>query len=74
METQAELLKHGDELYERYGAPLEAKHWGKFVAISEDGRTIIGDVLDEVARQAELATGPRSFIFKIGERAVGHMR
>ena len=40
--TNEEAVKQGDELYERYGKPLEAEHWGEFVAISPDGRTILG--------------------------------
>ena len=33
--------KLGHELYEIYGKPLEAKHWGKLLAVSPDGRILL---------------------------------
>ena len=35
-------------LYKRYGKPLEAKHTGEWVAISEDGETLLGEREGEV--------------------------
>jgi hypothetical protein len=49
------LLEESDRLYELYGKPLEAEHWGEFVAISPDGRTLLGPSADEVGRAAREA-------------------
>ena len=51
-------MQHRDEqddrLYERYGQPLEAEHMGEFVAISDDGRLILGaDELTVATRALE---------------------
>ena len=69
-QTQS-LLEQSDALYERYGKPLEKTHWGKFIAISQTGKTLIADTILEVMQQAKKALGSENFIFKIGERAVG---
>jgi hypothetical protein len=62
------------ELYEAFGRPLEAEHWGEFVAISEDGRTMLGSNLHELASRATVVFGRGNYIFKIGERVVGKWR
>jgi hypothetical protein len=69
-----ELERHFDELYERYGKPLEAKHRGEFLAVSEDGRTLLGKDLFEVVERAAADFGPENFIFKVGEKSVGKWR
>ena len=69
-----ELDHRFDELYERYGKPLEAKHHGEFLAVSRDGRTLLGHDLAEVVEKAASEFGPESFIFKVGEKAVGRWR
>ena len=68
------LDRRFDELYEIYGRPLETQHRGEFLAISPDGKTILGTTLREVARQATETFGPGNFVFKIGEKAVGRWR
>jgi hypothetical protein len=68
---QQSLLEQSDALYERYGKPLEKAHWGRYVAISHDGKTLIADTVLDLMQQAKTTLGPGSFIFKIGERAVG---
>ena len=73
-EDIATLLARSEELYERYGVPLERDHLGKFVAIAEDGRTLLGDSLNDVADRVVEKLGLGSFVFKIGERAVGRIR
>jgi hypothetical protein len=65
------LLEQSDALYERYGKPLEKTHWGRYVAISQDGKTVIADTVLDLMQQAKTTLGPGNFIFKIGERAVG---
>ena len=67
-------LDEADRLYEQYGKPLEAEHWGECVAIARDGRVVLASSLLEVMQQASEAFGPGSDVFKIGERAVGKWR
>lgn len=58
-------------VYERYGKPLEAEHSGEFLAVSEDGETLVGADLLAVSKQATETFGPGNIVFKIGEIAVG---
>jgi hypothetical protein len=59
-----------DALYERYGRPLEAEHWGRFVAIAENGGFVLGDGLVEIMERATAELGR----FKVGEQVVGRWR
>jgi hypothetical protein len=68
---QQSLLEQSDALYERYGKPLEKTQRGKYIAISQDGKTLVADTVVELMQQAKTKLGPGNFIFKIGERAVG---
>ena len=65
------LLEQSEALYERYGKPLEKTERGKYIAISQDGKTLIADTVFDLMQQAKAKLGPGNFIFKIGERAVG---
>ena len=65
------LLQQSDALYERYGKPLEKTHRGKYVAISQAGKTLIADTVVALMQKAKTTLGPGNFIFKIGERVVG---
>ncbi|HLC30605.1 MAG TPA: hypothetical protein VJM51_07475 [Dehalococcoidia bacterium] len=69
-----ENKKLADDLYKKYGKPLESEHWGKYLAVSLDGKTLLGPTLIEVAQQAKDAFGPGSFLFKVGPKAVGKWR
>jgi hypothetical protein len=71
---QAALKEQADRLYEQYGKPLESQHQGEYVAIFPDGKTIIGPTRLQVADQAVRGVGRGSFLFKIGEKAVGRWR
>lgn len=66
-----DIQQKGKLLYEKYGKPLEKKHWGKFVAVSPKGQTIIAPTLYDVSEKAPVKFGRGNFIFKIGEVAVG---
>ena len=55
-------------LYERYGKPLEAEHTGKFVAITSDGRTMLGTDKDTLFRDALEALGNDILVFKVEPR------
>jgi hypothetical protein len=63
-----------DELYERFGKPLEREHAGAFVAIAQDGQAVIGKTLLEAAERAAASLGRGVFIYKVGDRAVGRLR
>lgn len=67
----AELDRRYDEVYERHVRPLEQEHRGKYVAISADGQSVLGRTMHEAAQKAAQQLGPGSFLYKIGERAVG---
>ena len=70
----ADLKAEADRLYETYGKPLEQEHWGKFLAVSRDGRTVLGEDLEEVSREAAKMLGSGNFVFKVGDVAVGTIR
>ncbi len=55
-------------LYEKYGEPLEASHRDQFVAISDDGQTIVGAEDVEVLEQAIQRFGSGNFAL----RRIGH--
>lgn len=63
-----------DALYQQYGKPFEATHKGQYVAITKDGRTLVGPTVLQVMQEAAADFGPGSFIFKVGERSVGKWR
>jgi len=73
-ETDVQRKQQAESLYERYARPLEAEHTGEFVAVSAEGKTVLGSDLRKLAAKAKVSLGPGSFIFKIGERAVGKWR
>lgn len=54
------------KLYEQYGKPLEDKHRGNFVAISSDGRTLIGADKDILFNEALKVLGNDILIFELG--------
>ena len=53
------FFEQTDRLYERYGKPLEAEHWGKYAAIPPDGRTIL---------RGQLSCPGRPGLCRIGQR------
>jgi hypothetical protein len=55
---KAEQKKH---LYEKYGKPFEKHHKGEYLAISNDGQTIIGDMMGEVLHEAVEIFGHDNF-------------
>jgi hypothetical protein len=57
-------------LYEQFGRPLEPAHNGEFVAISDDGRTILGsEELDVTDRAIEQFGSGNFALRRIGARA-----
>ncbi len=69
-----ELKQLSDSLYEKYGKPLEAEHYGEYVAISREGKIVLGPTLLDVIDKARDIMGPGNFIFKVGEKSVGKIR
>lgn len=61
-----------DELYETYGRPLEAEHSGEYLAVSPEGKTILGKNLLDVTEKATRKLGRGNFVYKIGEKTVGN--
>ena len=45
----SDLMEQSEKLYDQYGKPLEQEHWGEYVAIFPDGRTLIGTDLMAVS-------------------------
>ena len=72
--SDKETANQGDELYERYGKPFEAEHWGQFIAISPDGRTLLGSDMAEVLDDALSQFGGGVHVFKVGPIATGRFR
>lgn len=73
MTNNHDLMELSDDLYERYGRPLEPDHWGEFVAISRKGETVLGSDITEVSVRALKETGRGFFMFKVGEKSVGRV-
>ncbi|MGH2559622.1 MAG: hypothetical protein ACRDJH_11200 [Thermomicrobiales bacterium] len=71
----ADRARKDDALYEQYGRALEAEHAGEFVAISDDGRIILGSDPASVLAEATERYDPDPFTFrKVGAEFVLHMR
>lgn len=71
-------LKRADKLYDqfynKYGKPLENNHWGDYLAVSENGETILGKNYLKVVLKARSTFGPGSFLYKVGEKAIWKWR
>lgn len=66
----AERAKEKQNLYERYGKPLEDSHKGEYLAIGPEGQTILGKRSGEVLRKALDTFGRGNFgLFRVGHRA-----
>jgi len=68
--TRRELRDQADDLYERYGKPLQETYAGQYVVIAPDRQTVIGPTLIAVAQAAAATLGRGNLAFKIGDRAV----
>jgi len=62
--------KIANKLYTHYGKPLEKKHWGEYVAIGKNGKTVIAPTLTGAVKKAVAAIGAENFVFKVGDRFV----
>ena len=60
-----------DGLYELYAKPFEEEHEGEYIAISPEGKVVLGPDLLRVAEEAEQTLGPEHTLFRLGPRIVG---
>ena len=67
--TNKEALTRSDALYDKYVQPLEKDHWGKFVAVAPDGRTLLGSNPYKIDMEAWNAFGDEAVMFEVGARA-----
>ncbi len=64
-----------EAIYERYVRPLEEAHWGKFIAVSLDGRVLLGEEELAVFKEALRNFGSGNFVMmRVGLKAVGKIR
>ncbi len=72
-EQRRQAKELGDRLYEQYGKPLEAEHWGKCLAVHPDGRTVLTDDYETLKERAHAELGTGIYVFKVGPRAIHRM-
>lgn len=68
-EERRRMRELGDSLYEQYGKPLEAEHWGKYLAVHPDGRTILEDDYRLLTDRSLAELGKGVYVFKVGPKA-----
>ena len=68
--TNEEALKRDDALYDKYVRPLEDEHWGKFVAVAPDGRTMLGTNPYKIDMEAWNAFGGEAVMFQVGDKDI----
>lgn len=59
-----------DRLYAQYGKPLEHERWGDYIAVSRDGRTLLGGNLRVLSGEALDTLGSGTYVVKVGEPEV----
>ena len=50
-QRERDKVRAMNEVYERYGKPLERDHWGEYLAVSPSGDTLLGSDLMEVTER-----------------------
>ena len=73
-EDRAALTQQAQNLYERYVRPLEQRHKGRYVAVSEEGKIVLAASLFEVMEKADGELPPGSYLFKVGDIAIDTWR
>ncbi len=64
-----------EALYNQYVRPLEGEHWGKFVAVSLDGRVLLGEEDLPLFQEALRQFGSGNFVMmRVGLKVVGKIR
>ena len=62
---KSRLSQQAEDLYERYGKPLEAEHYGEYVAISPQGGVVHAPTLQEVLDMSLEQLGKGSYVFRL---------
>jgi hypothetical protein len=73
-EANQDAELHYEDLYEKYGKPLEAEHAGEYLALTKTGEAVIGPTDIDVIDRAEAAFGPGFFLYRICQRWVYSFR
>jgi hypothetical protein len=61
-----------EAIYDRHLRSLEQEHWGKFVAVSLDGRVLLGEEELAVFQEALRDFGSGNFVMmRVGLKVVG---
>ena len=63
---KSRLSPLAEELYARYGKPLEAEHAGEFIAISTQGKVVLAPTLQQVLDLSLQQLGKGSYVFRLG--------
>ena len=63
-------VAEADTLYEQYGRPLEPDHNGEYLAISPEGKVVVGKDLIGVLDRAVGELGRGHVVFKVGGPSV----
>ncbi|MHB8577143.1 MAG: hypothetical protein ACYDCQ_17660 [Dehalococcoidia bacterium] len=71
---QIETAAAAATLYERYAKPLEAEHWGEYVVVARDGRTVRAPKAAQAMAEAASLLGADTFLFRVGPIAVSGRR
>lgn len=66
--TNKEAVKRNNALYDKHVQPLEDEHWGKFVAVAPDGRTMLGTNPYKVDMDAWNDFGNKAVMFQVGDK------
>ncbi len=64
--SKRKLSRQAEELYARYGKPLEAEHPGDFIAISTQGKVVRAPTLQKVLDLSMEQLGKGSYVFRLG--------
>ncbi|MFN3423035.1 MAG: hypothetical protein ACK40X_15075, partial [Armatimonadota bacterium] len=68
-------IEEVERLYEKHAKQLEETHWGKFLALTPDGRYIVGDDDVEVIDEAVKKFGQGNFVLmKVGTKSAYRLR
>ncbi len=59
----------GDRLYEQYGKPLEAEHWGMYLAVHPNGQYVVDEDREAAHNRALNELGKGYFLFQVGPKA-----
>jgi len=62
-----------ERVYEQYVKPLEQAHQDEFVLVASDGQIIFAPTLLALAEKAQKTPSKDNFLFKVGDKVIGHL-